>query len=201
MRKFTGILARPMPEVSFQELHEPQRYLALKQEKDEREAALIRHFGLEPDNPEAWYHVALALAQLVVPAYKPPRGRPPVSNLHVDGWARYWVALRLTGTPTDTEAFETIADLVKADIKTVRTRLKAFRRTHAKDFEAIERLAHRQIANNGAEETLQFAQRQAENEVFHLWRMAEDFQRIQGRPLPPEVRDLAELVRTTGRQN
>ena len=199
MKKFTGILARPMPEVSSSELQ--HRYLALKQEKAEREAALVEHFGYAPDDPDAWYHVALALAELVVPAYKPKRGRPPVSDLYVEGWTRYWVALRLTGVSTDTKAFEIISGVVKADLKTVRTRLKSYRRKYPEQFDAIERLTARAIKENGSESHLEFARRSAENQVFQLWQIAADYELIQGRPMPSELRAMAETLRKARGQN
>ena len=193
MKKFTGILARPMPEVSSSELQ--HRYLALKQEKAEREAALVEHFGYAPDDPDAWYHVALALAEFVVPAYKPKRGRPPISDLYVEGWARYWVALRLTGVPTDTKAFEIITGVVKSDLKTVRTRLKAYRRKYPEQYDRIERDSVRAIKLNGLALLLECARGNAESKVFDLWRIAADFEVIQGRPMPQELRDMAETIR------
>ncbi|MCB1410779.1 MAG: hypothetical protein KDK22_15310 [Rhodobacteraceae bacterium] len=199
MKTFTGILARPMPEVSHAELQE--RYHALRQEKEERETALIEHFDYDPEDRDVWYYVAIAMAELVVPAYKPPRGRPPVSVLQVDGWARLWVALRATGTPNDTKAFEIISDLVEADIKTVRNRLKAFRKSNALAFERIEQTTRENIEEIGPEATIQSAEKYAKAEAFHLWQMADDFEKIQGRPMPADLRDLAALVRKIRRQN
>ena len=138
MKKFTGILARPMPELSSHDLLDEDRQKALDQEKAEREEALIRHFGYSPDDPNVWYDVALSLAELVVPAYMNKQGRPRTPVVRVEAWAQYWIMLRLTGTATDKEAFQIVGDTVGVDPKTVRSRVTKYRNEHPESFAAFE---------------------------------------------------------------
>ncbi len=111
------------------------------------------------------------------------------------------MALRLTGVPTDTKAFEIISGVVTADLKTVRTRLKAYRRKYPEQYDAIERITARAIKENGSESHLEFARRSAETEAFDLWQNAADYELIQGRPMPSELRAMAETIRKARGQN
>ena len=138
MKTFTGILARPIPELSSHDLRDEDRQKALDREKAEREEALIRHFGYSPDDPNVWYDVALSLAELVVPAYMNKQGRPRTPVVRVEAWAQYWIMLRLTGTATDKEAFQIVGDTVGVDPKTVRSRVTKYRNEHPEGFAAFE---------------------------------------------------------------
>lgn len=192
MSDFEGILRSPIPELTQHDVYDEDRRAELLKQKAEREEALIRHYGYRPDEADVWYKLALSLAEQVVPAYKAAKGRPKTDSLRVDGWACLWVTLRQTVIPTDTKAFEVISGFVEADVKTVRSRLVAFRKQHPENFAKIEAHYRDEIAGLGAERTLEIAFGQAQPDPFDLWFEAEQIRFLQGRAPAPEFRTIAE---------
>ncbi|MBI1415760.1 MAG: hypothetical protein GC146_00925 [Limimaricola sp.] len=200
MKEFAGVLCDPIPELTQHDVFNEERRAELLREKAAREEALIRHFGYRPGEPDVWYKVALSLAELVVPAYRPPRGRPKTSDLRVQGWACLWTTLRQTGTKTDTAAFETISAVVGADTKTVRARLTAFRRTRPEAFAEIERHYMDEIGVVGAETALRYAKGQVLSDPFDFWFEQDLIRKVQGRAPSPYFATINERIEFAERQ-
>ncbi len=192
MKEFEGILAKPIADISELDVYDNDRRAELLRQKAAREEALIRHLGYRPDEPDVWYKVALCLAEMVVPAYRPPRGRPKTPILQVSGWACLYFTLRLTGVATDTEAFQKVAEEVGADAKTVRERIKDYRENHPKDYANIEARFRKEVKVVGVATALRYAKAEATLDPFASWFEEEEIRLVLGRPPSPEFRTLQE---------
>lgn len=193
MKEFEGLLAKPIADITQLDVYDDDKRAELLRQKAAREEALIRHFEYRPDEPEVWYKVALCLAEMVVPAYRPPRGRPKTPNMIVEGWACLWVTLRLAGVPNDTEAFQHVSQVVGMDVKTVRERLKDFRENHPKSYANVEARFRREIEVVGVSTALRYANAEATRDPFAIWVEQEDIRFVQGRAPSPQPRTYEEL--------
>lgn len=136
MRKFTGILAQPMPTAlpSDQVVMRSERRNQLIAQRKLREQALLEHFGQSSSDASAWRLVALSLAELVVPAYKPPKGKPRDYRIDEIGWALLFISARRSGDISEDKAFELVAERSGVQASTVRRRLREYQKKYPDDW-------------------------------------------------------------------